>query len=274
MSSTPNKPISEGGTTEPISEAAAQFQKTLIELFSFVGTAARQWQFFGPILNNLNEGFRLFPVEIRRSFIPDDAFDSMQEFLSKGIDLGAIMALYSPVLLELAFCRVVDSYLLYISGLLELIYRTRPEMLNATTETMTYAEILEHANFGDLLSTIIEKKVLRLAYKSIRDLNRETVKLMSFDLFENEDDLRMAAMIVENRNLFIHNRGIVNRLYLSRFEQKPPLVVGERLSRDQRVLEHHMVTLMRLVESTDRRAAEKFRIRRETPPPTGNLPEV
>jgi hypothetical protein len=53
-----------------------------------------------------------------------------------GPKLGGEIKSLLPLVLELAFCRAVDNYLMYVSDLLALIFKTRPKAMAASKETV------------------------------------------------------------------------------------------------------------------------------------------
>ena len=157
---------------EPISEPAAQFSGRAVKLFEFVGVLVRQTKFFDRLIQNLHHNLSVFPSELRRPFIPDDAFAAMQEFVGKAVGFEGILSRYVPLVLELTFCRTVDYYLVYVSDLLTLIFQTRPEMLKSN-EQISLEEVLEYSDMKDLLHAITEKKVFQLSLKGVRALNED-----------------------------------------------------------------------------------------------------
>jgi len=161
-----------------------------------------------------------------------------------------------PLMLELTYCRVVDNYLAYVSGLLAAIYQAKPEALKSN-DHVTMEFILQHTNLEELLGAITEKKVLEISFKGLMDLDKYISKHLGFPLIDNENDLKRAAVIIERRNLFTHNRGIINRRYLERVpdcSQK----VGEKLILDSITTGQDLAFLGQAVVATDRRACQKF----------------
>lgn len=163
---------------------------------------------------------------------------------------------HDGLLAEVILCRVVDNFLTFISELLGLVYEVRPEMLRSS-EQERIDFILLYESMEELRKALAEKRVDRLSYLGLRELADYVEKQMGFALFPAEDDLRQASIIVEYRNLFIHNRGVVSNLSSRRF---PHLAgdLGKRISlpmqevRDLRqFIEHSAIDI-------DVRASEKF----------------
>jgi hypothetical protein len=111
-----------------------------------------------------------------------------------------------PLLFELIFCRVVDSFLNYISEILMLIFETKLEMLKSS-EKISIEELFEYQTREELLGALTERKVIALSFKGLVELNDDLVKKLDFQLFMSSDGFERARVLVEKRNLVIHNRG-------------------------------------------------------------------
>jgi len=130
-------------------------------------------------------------------------------------DKGAVYYMrehVAPMLRRLLFEKGVDNFLSYISDVLGLIFETRPQALRSS-ETVKLNEILQHESMEQLIDFLVERKVERLAYQSLRDLGHDLETTLNFALFLDEDAFTTAASAVEIRNVLVHNRGKVNRKY-------------------------------------------------------------
>lgn len=159
--------------------------------------------------------------------------------------------------LQMMLCRAVDNFLTYISQLLSLIFTARPEMLKSG-ETARLEMILQFKTMEDLIDALVERRVTDLAYQGMRDLAKDLSKRIGFELFERAEDLERAVRIIEVRNLVVHNRGIVNRLFLSRLPGYAQL--GDRLEMEGKEVLNDMEFLAQSVANIDKRAGEKFRL--------------
>jgi len=177
------------------------------------------------------------------------AADKYSKVLSEVRSFGGLMD-------ELVLAKTVDNFLTYISELLALIYKTKPSMLkSAEQERLDF--ILQYKTMDELASAIAEKRVERLAYLGLRDLDDYIESQMKFRLFENDEERQMAALIVEYRNLLSHNRGVVSNISARRFPQLAAQV-GKRISMTHEELRDLRQFLEHSVVDIDVRAAEKF----------------
>lgn len=116
---------------------------------------------------------------------------------------------------ELFFVRLVDSYLCYIADLLTILHENRIELLNPKS-TISLAEVLTFENLEDIHGHLIEKRVLDLSYRGIAALNDELSSNLNFPIFKDTDEETNMVQIIEVRNLLVHNRGQINRRFISR----------------------------------------------------------
>ncbi len=124
------------------------------------------------------------------------------------------------VLIQLIYCGVVDNYLSYVSEVLALIFRTRPETLRSG-ETERLDEILTYSTMEELISALAEKRVNHLSYQGMGELSKDLSSRLGFDLFPEADDMVRAVRIIEMRNLIVHNRGIISKRFLSKTPNFP-----------------------------------------------------
>lgn len=126
-----------------------------------------------------------------------------------------LLSIYRHVIAELVWCRGVDNFLTYIAELWGLVFRARPETLKSQRQERL-DNILQFKSIDELVDHLAEKRVQALSYQGMRELRGTLLKELGFDLFPRPDRLRRAVLIIEDRNLITHNRGVVNNLYIQR----------------------------------------------------------
>ena len=105
--------------------------------------------------------------------------------------------------------------MIFVSSLLGQSFRHRPETLRSSN-TEKLEVILGFDSMDSLIDHLAEKKVHDLAYAGLTKLNGVLLSEMGFELFPLEEDLKRAVLVVETRNIIVHNRAIVNDIYLKR----------------------------------------------------------
>lgn len=112
-------------------------------------------------------------------------------------------------LAELLLTKTIDNFQTFITELLTLVYRKFPRMIESS-EKITFEEVLEQNEIGNLIHLIVEKKVMELSYKGLGDLNSYLKKKLDFSLITNDSDLRFLFLKYQERNLLVHNYGTIN----------------------------------------------------------------
>jgi hypothetical protein len=193
-----------------------------------------------------------------------EEFEQLKDALEK---LNAQMDEYRHHLgqmAELMVAKTVDNFLTYISDLLAEIYKQRPEMLKSN-EQERLEFILQFNTMDELRNAVAEKKVERLAYLGLRELDEYLTAHMAFPLFPDEDDKLQAALIVEYRNLLAHNRGKVSARSAQRFPQLASLT-GTRVTMSHDELYEMRQFLAHAMFDVDARAAAKFSLQTHSIP--------
>lgn len=106
----------------------------------------------------------------------------------------------------------------FVSTLLHQFYTTHPSALNIKEKQFTFEELSRFSTMDDARSYIVSWKVENLLRGSVEDwfdFFRNTLKLKLSVAGQHSKDL---VEIFQRRNLFVHNDGIVNNIYLSKIK--------------------------------------------------------
>lgn len=113
----------------------------------------------------------------------------------------------------ISLVSVVESFL---SQLLHLFFSKHPSAINAKEKQFTFEELSAFASLDDARAYLVSWKIenlLRGSYEDWIDYFRGQLKLELTGISKHHDHL------IENfqrRNLFVHNDGVVNKIYLSK----------------------------------------------------------
>lgn len=157
---------------------------------------------------------------------------------------------------EMTLCRVVDNYLCYITDLLGLLFKSRPDCLKSSEE-VTLEFVLTHKTRSRLIHAIVDRQVDKLSRRGMRDLNDYTTRRLGLPLFSGDSQLSRAVELVETRNLIVHARGIVDEVFLSRIGN-PQRELGSRLSFSFSSVIDHAGFMAECVSELEQRAHDKF----------------
>jgi hypothetical protein len=205
---------------------------------------------------DLDDAVRATAKEDRRSGRMDSSH--MTRELVVGAGATRTLSAFYGLMTEMALCRAVDNYIIYLTELLSLVFRAHPESLRSGEEVRLDL-VLRHATRASLIKSLIERKVNQLSYQGMRDLAQYLSKRLNFELFQEQDALERAILLVEMRNAIVHNRGIVNETFVRRVA--PSLVPhGKQLRFSVNDLRNHVEFLAQSVADIEHRARDKFGI--------------
>ena len=117
------------------------------------------------------------------------------------------------ILIHMLHARMTDNYLTYLTSILGEAFRCRPETLRSS-ETIKYEEILKFQTIEDLVESLAEKKVHELSYKPVIELSTFFQERLGIRLVPPERDKDLIKAVA-TRNVIVHNRGVINKIYCS-----------------------------------------------------------
>ena len=126
---------------------------------------------------------------------------------------------------QLFVARLVDTFQTFLEEFLREVFVAQPGLLKRA-DPVSMEEVLSHKTLQSFTETAIERRILKLAYKSFRDLRNEIQKDLTFQLVVNGRDAARLERLFDVRNLITHNYGIINKFFLSR-HPGGNLVLGE-----------------------------------------------
>jgi hypothetical protein len=244
---------------ETATEACGRYARDVFDLLGFVGFVAQ-------VATRSDEIQRIAEKALRDTAVSDK--DREPSDATPGTDGAATRQLreFRHLLLQMMLSRGVDNFLTYVSQLLALVFRTRPETLRSS-ETVRVDEVLRHESMDELVNDLADRRVNRLAYLGMRELADDLADKLDLRLFERDEDLERAVEVIEIRNLIAHNRAVVNQTFLRRLppsrEREGDLVALEfdRVYSELRFLTERVFDI-------DGRAASKFALPTVKPPGT------
>ncbi len=116
---------------------------------------------------------------------------------------------------QMLHSRVVDNFIAYLSELTAAVYHKQPNLLKSE-QTITAEFVLQYETMEEFVAALAEKRVQDLLYKSVKELAKTLSKAWNIELFEDEQALEGVVYAVEVRNIIVHNRAVVNQVFLNR----------------------------------------------------------
>ncbi len=168
--------------------------------------------------------------------------------------------LSEQVLLQVLVSRCVDNFLSYVTELVALALSTKRHLLKSG-EMVTFEEVLQYENMDDLILHLVEKRISDLSYKGMVPLQKDLIKRMDFALFGQTEALERAKRLNEVRNLIVHKRAVVDRVFLDRLRGYPAQP-GDVLKFDRSAVIDDVRFMRNAVRDIDARAAARFELER------------
>lgn len=158
---------------------------------------------------------------------------------------------------ELVACKSVDNFLIYLSELLALVLSVYPKVLDLSKVQIDLAVVLAQPDIQTIRIMYIERKIREMSYWSLKDLSVYLKEKFKFKLFDEEADRQLATNAIEERNLLVHNKGVVDRIFK---EKAPthPANIGDRIKYGPKKLLDCIKLVERLTISIDQRALSQW----------------
>jgi len=112
------------------------------------------------------------------------------------------------LMFQLFFCRHVDNFQIFLEELLSIAVRKDPALVEGIK--------LRKADMGLHADEKLARRLRKLAFMSIRELQEVLADQMRFDLFGDKDTARAVEQSFDIRNLITHSYGVVDKHFLSR----------------------------------------------------------
>jgi len=159
----------------------------------------------------------------------------------------------------------VSGFQRYSSEIIQAVVLKRPEILRSG-QNIRIEDVLRFNRHKDIVSYLIDKKINELSYGGIQDIEAYFRDRLNIEMFNSERERTLLTVFIEIRNINVHNRGIVNDLFLS----KVGLVEGFRFERGK-TFQVDLDELIKLSDNAigvalnlDRAVSNKFKLKRKS----------
>jgi hypothetical protein len=169
---------------------------------------------------------------------------------------------YSELQSENMVIRLVDNFLYYISNIMQDVLRKNPEMLSSNV-MVRIDEIVKFSRMKDLISYLVDRKLNELSYGGLREIEKFLMSRTGIQLSKQKREKATLIHAIEMRNIYTHNRGIVNEVFVQRLsgiETVIPFKKGKRLHADYDNIVLLANTMTRVCARIDGSASKKYRI--------------
>lgn len=184
--------------------------------------------------------------------------DKLKAFLSTNDEANEIFNIdyYEVYFGQMAYTRMADNALCYFKDILSEVVRKKPEILKSNDKE-SHEYILSFKSFDELIEDLIEKKIKQLFYGSINDIKKFFKDRLGINLFENEEIERSFHQFVQQRNLIVHNRGIISSEFVEEFKQ---FTVGHTIHFKYNNLSEINIFISNIIADIDIKLRKKFNL--------------
>lgn len=160
--------------------------------------------------------------------------------------------------------RLVDNFLCYLTDIIKACAVAKPEMLRSN-EMVKVEDILKCKNYDEVLNVLVERKINELSYGGIVGMGDFLLSRTGLSLWSNQAEKALLNAAVEIRNIYTHNRGIVNDTTMRRMSKDElpfEFVINKRFHADFENITLIANNLFQIAFRLDNAASEKFGLER------------
>lgn len=142
-------------------------------------------------------------------------------------------SLASKIIPESLFVSLISQYDAFLTRLLKVIYRIKPDVLNGSERNLTFSQLVEMSTIENAREFIIDKEIDTVLRKSHSEQFDYLEKLIGIKLREKLPIWQTFIEITERRNLLVHCDGVISNQYIKNCTENKCEIenakVGERL---------------------------------------------
>lgn len=130
--------------------------------------------------------------------------------------------------------RLVDNFMSFVSETIQSCMLIRPELLRSK-EQVKIEDVLRFTDRRDLVDFLVNRKLNELSYGGLRGLEEFLDQRLNIAFIDSNSERVQLSVAIELRNIYTHNRGVVNELFQNRIaslEHSYNFVQGKRFHAD------------------------------------------
>jgi hypothetical protein len=112
------------------------------------------------------------------------------------------------------FVSLVSQFDAYLGRILRQLFKIKPEILTASANTLTFAQLIEFGSIENAREYIIDKEIESILRKNHSEQFDWLENKLGLPLRTNLPAWTLFVEITERRNLFVHTNGVVSHQYL------------------------------------------------------------
>lgn len=165
----------------------------------------------------LNSNFMILPKEVKRSYQIVESKEKQNEILYSGSLM--LLITYFENLFSKIFYHDFSKY---------------PNRVSLDEKAVTFKTLQDIGNIDEIKEHLIDTEVTKMMYKSFSEWITYLSKSMNLKLKYTNEKKNSILEIISRRNLYVHNDGIVNSIYLNIVSKQDKYKKGDtiRITRD------------------------------------------
>ncbi len=190
---------------------------------------------------------------------------------NRGKILSLLQQAVSRDLFSQALVPAVAVTKSYLADMLALILRAFPKKLGTSEKKVELAIILEAENLDDVLNAVIASQIHSAFYASPAKYFEYIEQTLSISIPEGRK--AAYAEVKATRDIYVHNGGITNRLYLQKVGPLARAADGAPLPLDEQYFASAIASMKGVVQAVYQRLLAKYGKSRELAACTSQTPE-
>ena len=166
------------------------------------------------------------PKDIKKEYQKFEAREKQKEILYRG----------SLLLLVTYFENL-------IAGVLRENFVKYPQRIALNEKSVSYRVLTEVNDIEEIKNILIDQEVNNKMYESLTDWKNYFQKNIKLDLKAWEDEFDVLQEIIARRNLYVHNNGIINNIYVKLVNNVSKDSIGEDLNIDREYIDSAINTI-------------------------------
>lgn len=174
------------------------------------------------------------------------------------------LASYASINVRHMVTATADTFLWYLSNIVQAAIKKQSEILRSN-EMMRIDEILNFQTKAELTEYLIDRKVNDLSYGGLRRIEEYFKDRLGIEIFPDSELRDTMILFIEVRNIYVHNRGSVNRVFLDRVRNMCGMdaELGRRFWVDFDKYGLFQSNCVKAAMEIDKLVAAKFKLRRK-----------
>lgn len=127
---------------------------------------------------------------------------------------------FLPLLPRNYVCNLSDAFMHFLISISAEAFLKQPDAIKTMSKTLTYQEAIDHSSLEALVSFLVEKEVNSLSRQSFMKMSDDLSKKLGVTHFKSQGDKEVVRLLVEVRNIIVHNRGYPNATFWSKVDRE------------------------------------------------------